>query len=198
MLARLRGGRPRFPSAVARAAGHCLRHLGVIAVFSASISVVSACNSGCDTSDDGNPPERYLGGVIIDGVYWSAPYGSEWLHFPGGKRYEIVHHLGVCPVAWPQCTISFAAGGVGPTFNGNTATTASGNVCEIQQVNEDSVIIKNATCSEFWVLVTVDGRNGTFLCDGGVAPLADASADGGLPSDESEPSAEAGPDASSD
>lgn len=125
----------------------------------------AGCSSACDTSDDGNPPERYTGGVVIDGVYRSSPFGGELLHFPGGKRYELVHGLGVCPLtmtAW----LSFSASGIGPTFTGDTLSQCAGNACEFQSWNEQSVIIKNATCSEFWLLVTIDGRGGT-LCDGG-------------------------------
>ena len=120
-----------------------------------------ACNAACDTTDADNPPQRYEGGAVAGNAnpyYASSDWTSGLLPFPGGKRYEIVHHLGFAP-AEVSVYVSFAE-------KNEPITQCSGNTCVIQAVTEDAITVKNDTCSDFWVRVVASG----------VSPWSDAGA----------------------
>jgi hypothetical protein len=127
-----------------------------------------ACGPACNTTDAANPAERYEGGAVTGGqnpYYVSSDWAAGLLHFPGGKRYELVHHLGFKP-AEVSVYVSFGE-------NDEPVTPCSGNTCVIQAVKDDVIIVKNDTCSEFWVRVVASGGSPTSG-DAGVA--ADAGA----------------------
>lgn len=114
--------------------------------------------AACDTSDDGNPPIAYEGGTTTeDGLYYSSPWNGGWLHFPGGKRYDLVHNLGFQPQE-VGIFLSFSENGVGNDGQGSSAAPSAGNSSPVQLVNDEIVRIKNDTCSEFWVRVTASGK----------------------------------------
>ena len=117
----------------------------------------SGCGQTCDTSDDGNPPERYEGGKTSNGLvadsgvstgplYESSPYSSGRLHFPGGKRYDLVHNLGFVP-ATVQIWWAFSE-------NDGPISLGTGNAAEVECKDDQVIRIKNDTCTEFWVYVT--------------------------------------------
>src|SRR5689334_11556494 len=56
----------------------------------------SGCAATCDTSDQ--PTERYERGTVVNGIYSSSTAHGDLLSFPGGKRYDIIHHLGFEPI----------------------------------------------------------------------------------------------------
>jgi hypothetical protein len=115
-----------------------------------------ACSPACNTTDAANPAERYDGGAVTGGqnrYYVSSDWNAGLLHFPGGKRYELVHHLGFTP-AEVSVYVSFAG-------NNEPLTLCAGNTCVIQAVKDDAIIIKNDTCSEFWVRVVASGVSPT-------------------------------------
>lgn len=131
------------------------------------LAAAGCSGSTCDISDDGNPPERYEGGTTwgagsADAFYESSSWHSGWLHFPGGKRYDLAHHLGFEPQD-VHVMLSFSENGVAADTQADTAAQAAGNSGELQLVNGDVIRIKNDTCTEFWVRVTAQGRPG----DGG-------------------------------
>lgn len=122
--------------------------------------LTSACidAAACDTSDDGNPPVVYKGGTTTeDGLYYSSAWNGGWLHFPGGKRYDLVHDLGFQPQE-VGIFLSFSENGVGNDGQGSSAAPSAGNSSPVQLVNDEIIRIKNDTCSEFWVRVTASGR----------------------------------------
>jgi hypothetical protein len=126
-----------------------------------------ACNPACNTTDTANPVERYEGGTVTGGSdphYVSSDWDTGLLHFPGGKRYELVHHLGFTP-AEVSIYVSFAE-------ENEPVTECSGNTCVIQAVKDDTITIKNDTCSEFWVRVVA----GVRLDSGDAGATADAGA----------------------
>jgi hypothetical protein len=68
----------------------------------------------CDRSKEGNPPQLYTQGDVVDGVYMSSDWDGDLpgqdetspaqaeqkgglLFFPGGMRYRIEHKLGQRP-----------------------------------------------------------------------------------------------------
>lgn len=120
----------------------------------------SGCISGaaCDTSDDGNPPITYKGGFTTgDGLYYSSPWNENWLHFPGGQRYDLFHNLGFQPQE-VGILLSFSEHGLGNDGQGSSAAPSAGNSSVVQLVDGEKIRIKNDTCSDFWVRVTAWGR----------------------------------------
>jgi hypothetical protein len=134
-----------------------------VAAAAVAVLGLTGCSGlTCDISDDGNPAEQYEGGNTyaagtVDGFYESSPWHSGWLHFPGGQRYDLVHHLGFEPQN-VNVMLSFSENGVGEDAEADTAAQAAGNSGELQLVNDQIIRIKNDTCTEFWVRVTANGN----------------------------------------
>jgi len=111
-----------------------------------------ACGPTCDTTNQNNPEEPYEGGTVIGGAdpyYVSSDWQKGLLHFPGGKRYRLVHHLGFVPLE-VSVYVSFAD-------RDQPLTECAGNTCVIEAVRDDAIIVKNDTCSEFWIRVVASG-----------------------------------------
>jgi hypothetical protein len=134
----------------------------VLLVALAVASVGTGCGAACDTSDENNAPERYTGGAVAYGGYESSPWRSGLLPFPGGKQYQLDHHLGFTP-SWVGIDLAF-----GP--DGERVAPCSGNSCLIRCVDDQIIWIKNDTCADFWVRVVSAGRSFEGLgasCTGG-------------------------------
>jgi hypothetical protein len=160
--------RSSFPDApaLARGAG---RLLGCLFILSAG--ALAGCGAACDTSDDGNPPDRYTGGTTAGDVYESSLLKSGLLPFPGGKQYQLVHHLGFTPAIY-QVFLAFSP-------DGERVAPCAGNECVIRCVDDEIIWLKNDTCAEFWVRVVAADRSsesrGAACTSGGIGPLLDAS-----------------------
>lgn len=156
-------------SSTARIHLHGLRWAGLLCGIAVLGSYAGCAElSNCDTSNDGNPPDRYTGGKVVDAHFMSSSWTGPLLPFPGGKRYDIEHGLGCVPYEI-ECWLSFSAEG---TANSSIAP-AAGNLCVIQEVTDTTIQIKNDTCSDMHVLVTASAS-----C-GGDAGAAEAGDDGG-------------------
>ena len=113
----------------------------------------------CDRSIEQNPPVRYTGGTVENGVYMTSAWDGDLLYFPGGMHYELVHGLEATPrfieayVGFdPHGTRDFDPGG--PKDEGAvTLGIASGNQVELLQVNSETVLLRNAECVDYWLLV---------------------------------------------
>ena len=137
------------------------------------------CGAACSTSNDDNPPTRYVGGTATGDLYESSPLTSGWLPFPGGKQYQLDHHLGFTP-AVVAVDIAFDANGTSPAH-------CAGNSCLTPCRDDEMVWIQNDTCADFWVRVVALGRSsehrGTACTDGAVVASGDAGPsanDGGI------------------
>jgi hypothetical protein len=153
---------------------------------------VLGCGAACDTSDDGNVPERYTGGTSTAGVYESSPWKSGLLPFPGGKQYQLEHHLGFTP-SIVQIFLAFSP-------EREELAPCSGNSCLVRCVDDEMIWIKNDTCAEFWVRVSTAGRSNESryrLCTDTTFD-ASAASDAGTANDSSAENApESAPEASS-
>jgi hypothetical protein len=117
------------------------------------------CSPACDTGDDVNTPTVYEEGAAVNGYYFSTSSHGELLHFPGGKRYDLYHHLGFEPIM-VQLYWSFNDGGVGTydqTKDKSSLTTAAGNSAVIQLKNDQFIRVKNDSCVEYWMLAVASG-----------------------------------------
>ncbi len=109
------------------------------------------CGAACDTSDDANLPDRYTGGTTTDGTYESSPWKTGLLPFPGGKQYQLVHHLGFTP-ALVEIFLAFSA-------DGERVAPCAGNSCLARCVDDEMIWIKNDTCAEYWIRVVATGKS---------------------------------------
>lgn len=130
----------------------------VIALFVLSAAALATGSVGCsslgpcDTSDNSNPAELYTQGEVRDGTYMSSPWTGPLLAFPGGKRYTLEHKLGCVPRSI-QIWTSFSD--VGATAeSASSIAPSAGNMSLVQEVTDEHIIIKNDTCSDYFVLVT--------------------------------------------
>jgi hypothetical protein len=137
----------------------------------------SGCGTGigpetCDRSIANNPPKLYTQGLVEDGIYLSTERDKELLHFPGGMHYKIEHKLGQRPRFW-QFQLSFDR----VWAKGNALAGAVGNQAELRCIDETWIVVANASCVDYWLLVmagmAVDGDGGAPESDGG-APESDA------------------------
>ena len=122
-----------------------------LALLALGASGVLGCGAACDTSDDGNVPERYTEGKTTGVVYESSLLKSGLLPFPGGKQYQLIHHLGFTP-AFVGVYLSFAP-------SDDDLAPCAGNSCIVRCMDDEMIWIKNDTCAEFWVRVVAVERS---------------------------------------
>jgi hypothetical protein len=108
--------------------------------------------AACDTSDDGNSVVTYTGGTTEAAVYTSSPWTTGWLHYPGGSRYELVHHLGRVPT---EVVVYLAF-----SENPGSCSLCAGNSCVLTKTDDVAIGVKNDTCSEFWIRVVARSDGG--------------------------------------
>ncbi len=136
----------------------------------AAVGIGCAALGPCDTSDVGNPAQKYVEGTVEGGVYMSSPWTGPLLAFPGGKRYELVHGLG-CTPRDVQVWVSFSESGT----EGSTIAPSAGNMSEVQRIDSEKIILKNDSCTDMFVLVTASA---SCSQDGGTTnDAAEAGAD---------------------
>jgi hypothetical protein len=135
-----------------------LRAAGVLALALSAV-LAAGCGPGtCDRSDQANPVTPYAEGTVEDGVYASSQPDGELLFFPGGMRYAIEHKLGRTPRMW-QIYLSFGRDGT----KADALAESSGNQAEVRCVDDETMIIVNGSCVDYWLLVTAfagDGAGG--------------------------------------
>ena len=103
----------------------------------------SSCARGEDATTVDASPDH-----IIDGVYYSAPYGGPYQAFPGGRTIHFMHGLGKVPLP-PVFWLSFGEAAT-PTSNPYLAV-ATGNEAELVALDDKEIAVKNDTCSHFYI-----------------------------------------------
>lgn len=126
----------------------------VAAIGAALAIAATGCETfgpvACDRSDEANPPVTFTGGTTHAGVYRTAEWGGELLHFPGGMHYDLVHGLGLEP-AWIESFVSFSRTG---TEDGGTLAPTAGNQAVVARADDEIIRIVNDSCVDYWLLVT--------------------------------------------
>lgn len=126
-------------------------------------ALVSLGATGCGTCDTGGQqPIEYNGGNsnAADGFYeTSLPFG-EYLHFPAGRRFDLMHRLDAAPDD-VSAFLSFErvpGEGSSDDNTGNFAP-AAGNQFVIECIDEERVRVRNDTCAESYlrVVLVADG-----------------------------------------
>jgi hypothetical protein len=136
-----------------------LKMVAIVFVVSMACAGGLACSPSCETSDSENDPVIYEGGVAVNGFYASSSAHGDLLEFPGGKRYDLYHHLGFEPIQ-VQLYWSLKEAGIGwdvQTDDKSNLSPAAGNSALIQLKNDQFIRVKNDSCVEYWLLVVASG-----------------------------------------
>jgi hypothetical protein len=104
--------------------------------------------TSCDRDHADNPEIEYKGGSVENGVYMSSSFDGPLLDFPGGIRYRLFHHLGKKP-RLIESYLSFSETG---ELKGTIAQSA-GNQVETEAQDDESILITNGACAEYWLVV---------------------------------------------
>jgi hypothetical protein len=134
------------------------------------------------------------GNTLANGSYYeSGALDEPFLHFPGGRSYDLVHELGGPPtefhayLAFSECPLSKSlksAGGpprcaeVTETSGGPGIAESAGNQALFEVRSAGVLRVRNDTCAEFYLRVVAETPPLTVL----PADTADAEiADAGMP-----------------
>lgn len=132
-----------------------------LGVLVAILALLAAGCGSCETG--GQKPIEYRGGTKnwIEGetppdvrrYETSKPFG-EYLHFPGGRRFDLIHGLGAAPGA-PQGFLSFERipGEASDDDNTGNFAAAAGNQFVVECIDEERVRVRNDTCAESYLRV---------------------------------------------
>jgi hypothetical protein len=86
-------------------------------------------------------------------TYESTRYDGEWLHYPANRRFEFPHKLGSTNYDI-QAFVAFSSR---PNVNGGNGRSdiavAAGDIMVIERKTQDSLIVRNDTCSEEFLYV---------------------------------------------
>ncbi len=123
---------------------------GALATALLVLLVAPGCGSNCDQSDE--DPVTYTEGTADAtlSVYETSPWYGRWLHFPAGRRYQLVHHLGRAPYQY-ETFLSFHETQSTDSFN---AAESAGNQAVVEDVNDEYIQLHNDTCAEFYLRLT--------------------------------------------
>jgi hypothetical protein len=136
--------------------------------------LTSACQTSCASSNQ-QPIDYVDGKTHTEGslrIYETTPLNGEWLHFPSNRRFRFEHNLHTTSYT-PVIYVAFGSHPI-PTdmdASGDVAV-ATGDVAIIEQINPDSLMIRNDTCSEQYLYVKIIAPNVTpdaGLADSGVS-----------------------------
>jgi len=121
--------------------------------------------SGCGTCDTGGQqPIEYNGGNSSPetGYYETSLPFAEYLHFPAGRRYDLMHRLGAAP-GDISGFLSFerVPGEASGDDNTGNFAQAAGNQLVIECIDEERVRVRNDTCAEGYlrVVLKADGAS---------------------------------------
>jgi hypothetical protein len=124
----------------------------VCRIFALAIALAAAgcAEDICDRPSTAQPIP-YRGGTTADCTYESSPWEGPLVPFPGGSFYGMVHSLGVKPHTI-VCYVAFQPAGI----EGGSVTIATGNEVEVHEVDDESFVILNDTCADFYVRCTAE------------------------------------------
>jgi hypothetical protein len=111
--------------------------------------------SACDCDHEQGSPVLFNGGTTQDGLYQTSDWQGPWLHFPGGRRYVLQHGLGRSPTQiTPYLAFhEYPLDGGDAEDAGSSLSPGSGDTSLIERVDSQQIVIRNGTCSEFFLRV---------------------------------------------
>ncbi len=134
------------------------RSVRMLAAVCGSFSLfwlTTACQTSC--GDANQQPINYADGKTHteDGlrIYETTPRDGEWLHFPSYRRFKLEHNLKTTAYT-PFILIAFSSHPVASISDASDdVAIASGDVAVIEKIGDNSMIIRNDTCSEQYLYV---------------------------------------------
>ena len=108
----------------------------------------------CDCGREGGDPVVYAGGDTTGPRYVSSELYGTWLHFPAGRRYQLLHELPE-PPSDVLVYLAFREDALREDDAGNISPS-SGNAALVEAVEDDYIQVRNDTCSEYWVRVVAE------------------------------------------
>jgi hypothetical protein len=121
----------------------------------------AGCDTSCDTGEDSAVPVRFTEGQTDPtGTYYETnSFDGQYLHFPPGRRYELIHGLGRAPL---NVDVYLA-------FHEYPAQTAraAGNEAVIERMDVEAVHVRNDTCAEFYLRAVLTAPPAFDASDGG-------------------------------
>lgn len=130
----------------------------------------------CPRPKDPEPLELTMG-MVRDGVFMTAPWDGEYVLFEGGAWFEVEHGLG-CRPASIQAYLAFDRFPHGVVENSlienESVALANGNQAEIKLVTDETFVILNGSCADYYLRVVASGCEPDFEGDGGAGGVGGA------------------------
>ena len=135
----------------------------VVPVAVAMLALLSAGCGSCETG--GQAAIEYRGGTKnwaegdsppeVRRYETSLPFG-EYLHFPAGRRFDLIHRLDAAPYD-VQAFLSFERipGEASKDDNTGNFAAAAGNQFVVECIDEERVRVRNDTCSDGYLRVVL-------------------------------------------
>ena len=126
------------------------------------VGAVGAGGFGCETScaEKGQEPILYSDGLVEysggSAVYATTAFDETWLHFPSERRFRLRHDLG----ATEYTPVAYVALSPDPDSEGDSGdfSQAAGNEVVFEDLTENELVVRNATCAEFYLLVRIESH----------------------------------------
>ena len=123
---------------------------------SLSLWLTSACQTSCGTNNYKDPVLYVDGRTRTEGdhqVYESTPINGEWLDFPGGRTFRLVHNFHNPNITTLTLQIAFSSTPM--TGDAGDIAFATGDVAVVEKMEPNALVIRNNTCSEQFLYVKI-------------------------------------------
>ena len=121
-----------------------------------SLWLTSACQTSCGTNNYKDPVYYVDGKTRTEGdhqVYESTPINGEWLDFPGGRTFRLVHNFRNPNITTLTLQIAFSSTPM--TGDAGDVAFATGDVAVVEKMEPNALVIRNNTCSEQYLYVKI-------------------------------------------
>jgi hypothetical protein len=117
---------------------------------------MAGCGTNCQRGSEQAATLHEGGRMSSPGFYETSPVAGPYLDFSSGKRWELVHGLGATPshdafISFQRCPIQEPCEAGDNEVGGYT--NAAGNAVIFEDVNAQSVTLRNDTCADFFLRV---------------------------------------------
>lgn len=123
-------------------------------IVMAAVGLASGCyGHNCDGDVQVYGRELGEGRLLSSDLWESGPIDGQWLDFPR-QRVWVFDLTALGPDRKPQVIIPYVSAEFEPNKGGNF-TIAAGNLAEQSGIQNGQVVIKNGTCADYFLRLTV-------------------------------------------
>lgn len=126
--------------------------------------LTTACQTSCGNSNQ--QPIQWVDGIThttTNGrelIYETTPYNGEWLDFQSNRRFLLIHNLKTTDYSI-DARIAFNSNPVPKDSDASSDVAfASGDVVVVEQMNADSLQVRNDTCSQQYLYIRLTAAIG--------------------------------------